>query len=100
MNTTTIKLITIIAEGVLKDRLIDAILKRGAKGYTLSEVHGHGSRGISASFWDGAQVRIETLVSPAVAEKILQHLSDEYFKDYAVVAYAENVEVVRGEKYM
>lgn len=100
MRTTTIKLVTIIAEGILKDRLLADIMRLGAKGYTYSDVHGHGTRGISASFWEGAQIKIETIVSAAVADKILDHLNSEYFTDYAVVAYVETVDVARGEKYV
>ncbi len=100
MQTTPIKLVTIIAEGVLEERIITDIKRLGARGYTLSDVRGHGTRGISASFWDGAQIKIETLVPPQVADHILEHLAKTYFTDYAVVAYVENVDVVRGEKYI
>jgi hypothetical protein len=75
-------------------------MQLGGRGYTASAVHGHGARGISNSFWEGAQVKIETLVSPAAASQILAHLNAHYFQDYAVIAYVENVEVIRGEKYV
>ena len=35
-----------------------------------------------------------------MATKIIQQISDEYFENYAVVAYTQKVNVVRGEKYM
>jgi nitrogen regulatory protein P-II 2 len=89
-----------IAEGLLEDRLLQEIQKLGARGYTCSAVHGHGTRGISESFWEGAQVKIETLVSPETAERILDHLVAHYFHDYAVIAYVSVVETVRGEKYL
>jgi nitrogen regulatory protein PII len=100
MATTTIKLVTIIAEGVLEEWLIEAITRLGAKGYTLSEVRGHGTRGVTENQWYGQKVRIETLVGPEIADLILRHLQDHYFNDYSVVAYVETVEVVRGEKYL
>lgn len=100
MNTTTIKLVTIIAEGALEHRLLDDVLRMGAHGYTVSDVRGRGTRGITASVWHGAQVKIETLVGADVAARILDHLAATYFADYAVVAYSENVEVVRAGKYV
>ena len=36
----------------------------------------------------------------STAEKIIQQVSDEYFENYAVVAYTQTVRVVRGKKYM
>lgn len=57
MKLTTVRLVTIIAEPVLKDRLIHEIYALGAHGYTISEVHGEGTRGIHASQWQGATSR-------------------------------------------
>jgi nitrogen regulatory protein P-II 2 len=39
------------------------------------------------------------LVTPEVAHQILQHVSEQYFADFAVVAWSTDVEVLRGEKY-
>ena len=99
METTTLKLVTIIAEAVLEDRLLRELRSLGARGYTIGEVRGEGTRGIHASEWEGPSLRIETLVSPEVAASILAHLADRYFTDYAVVAYAVDAQVVRGDKY-
>lgn len=100
MQTTPIKLVTIIAEGVLRDRLLHDIQQLGARGYTLGEVHGHGTRGISEHFWAGPQLRIETLVSEPVANQIFDWLRDHYFADYSVIAYMADVAVARREKYV
>jgi hypothetical protein len=54
---------------------------------------------VRASEWEGSNIRLETIVSPAVAERILNHLAEVYFANYAVIAFVENVEVVRGDKY-
>lgn len=99
MHTVTLKLLTIVAEAVLEDRLIRDLKRLGAKGYTLTEVRGEGSRGVRSSEWEGKNIRLESVVSPLVAERILSHLAEAYFPHYAVIAYLENVEVVRGEKY-
>lgn len=99
MKTETVRLLTVVAEAVLEDRLVTLVKKSGATGYTLTRVHGEGSRGVRASEWEGRNVKIETLVSDAVAERILETLTQKYFPHYAVVAYLQTVEVVRGGKY-
>ncbi|MCS7067138.1 MAG: transcriptional regulator [Meiothermus sp.] len=99
MALVSLKLVTIIAEGFLEEKLVREVKKLGAKGYTITPARGEGSRGVRASEWEGNNIRLETIVSPAVAEKILNRLAEVYFPNYAVIAFVENVEVVRGEKY-
>jgi hypothetical protein len=41
----------------------------------------------------------ETLVTAELAERILALVAAEYFPRYAVIAFAQTVEVVRGDKY-
>jgi nitrogen regulatory protein PII len=100
MPTTTLKLVTIVTEKILEDRLLRTLDSLGAKGYTLTRATGKGSRGVRASEWEGPDTRIETLVSPEVAEAIVEHVADKYFEHYAVIVYMQNAEVVRGEKYI
>jgi len=40
------------------------------------------------------------LVSPLRAARILERLAERYFAHFAVVAYLDSVEVVRGDKYV
>ena len=99
MQTTPRKLVTIIAEALLEDRLVQELRRLGANGYTLARASGRGTRGVRASEWEGNNIRIETLVDNDVADQILTHLADHYFELYAVVAYVQTVDVVRGDKY-
>lgn len=48
----------------------------------------------------GANIRIESIVSAEVADRLLQLISNEYFDRFAVIAYLSTVSVVRGEKYV
>ncbi len=100
MLTVTLKLVTIVAERVLQERLLRELKELGARGYTLTEVSGEGSRGVRASEWEGHNVKIETIVSPQVADRIIEHIAEHYFQYYAVIVYAQPVEVVRGDKYV
>ena len=100
MELVRLRLVTIIAEAVLERRLLPALAELGARGYTVAEVDGEGSRGVRAGDWEGPNLRIETVVSDPVAEAILAHLADHYFENYAVIAFVSDVEVVRGNKYV
>lgn len=97
--TVELERVTIVAEAVLETRLVALVLAAGARGWTLTSVRGEGSRGVRAGEWQG-NVKIETLVSHDTADRILAQLASEYFPRYAVVAYADRVRVVRGEKYV
>ena len=100
MKTTTLKLVTIVTERVLEDRILRKITEMGAKGYTLTQATGKGSRGVRASEWEGPDTRIESLVSSEVADQIIGYISDNLFEHYAVIVYVQDAEVVRGDKYI
>ena len=100
MELVPLKLVNIVAESLLEKRLVEGVKRLGAKGYTITPARGEGSRGIRSVDWEGQNIRLETIVSEEVALRILQRLQEEYFPHYAVIAYVENVWVVRGEKYV
>ncbi len=96
----TLKKMTIVAERVLRDKLIALIRKEGATGYTLAAVEGEGSRGVRASEFEGRNVQIETIVSAETATRIFDRLAERYLEAYAVIAYTSDVEVLRGSKFV
>lgn len=99
-NVVPLKLVTIVTERILEDRLLRKLLQLGAKGYTLTQATGKGSRGVRASEWEGPDTKIETLVSEEVARAIVDHVADSFFEHYAVIVYVQDAAVVRGEKYV
>jgi nitrogen regulatory protein P-II 2 len=100
MHTVSAKLVTIVAEPVLEEKLVAELHALGARGHTAVPSRGSGSRGMRASDPPGAGVRIELVVSEAVADRILDHVATRYFPHYAVIALVADVQVVRGEKYV
>jgi nitrogen regulatory protein PII len=99
MPTVPLRKITIVAEALLEDRLLRDLQSLGARGWTITESRGKGSRGTRAADFEGPNVRIETIVGPAVADRILVHVAEHYFEHFAVIAWVDDVEVVRGDKY-
>ena len=92
--------VSIVAERVLRDPLLELLRTHGATGWTLHTVEGEGSRGIRASEWEGHSVQIDTLVSAAIADRLMEAIAAKYFADWSVIVYASDVEVMRGEKYL
>lgn len=99
MLTHPFKMVTVIAEPVLEQRLVTEIRQLGASGWTVTYGRGEGSRGIHAAEIPGVNVRIETIVSANVADRLVSHMAAHYFVDYEVIAYTTDVGVVRSEKY-
>lgn len=99
MHSHPFKLVTIIAEPVLEPRITQGLRQMGATGFTVVEGRGEGSRAIHAAEIPGNNVRIETIVPPEIAERIVEHLASTYFTDYEVIAYLSDVTVLRGDKY-
>ena len=99
MNTHTLTLLTIVAETLLKDRLIHEIRQAGARGFTITEASGEGSRQRRVSEILGDNIKVEVITKRETAESILSVLQKDFFPRYAVVAYLIEVQVVREEKY-
>ncbi len=100
MDTEELILVTVIAEAILEHRLVRDVAASGAHGWTVCDARGQGSRGIRADEFEGANVRLETLVSAQVADAFLTVLARDYFPRYAVVAWTTPAAVVRPEKYV
>ncbi len=93
------KLITIIADEAIKDKLISELKTVGMKGYTMSPATGEGLHSQNFSSWEGMNVRIESLLSEEKALKLLEILSQKYFDKYGVIAFLQDVQVLRKEKF-
>lgn len=94
-----LKKVTIIGENVLKEGIIEIIRREGGTGHTMTLCEGEGSKGIHSSDWEGRNVKIETVANSDTANRILTAVSEKYMKNYALIAYMSDVEVVRGEKF-
>jgi nitrogen regulatory protein P-II 2 len=100
MDTTKLTLVTIIAEQVLETRVIELAKHEGATGFTSTPCRGEGTRGLRTGAEEGGNVRLELLVREAVGDAIVARLAEDWFRSYGVVAWLQEVRVVRGEKYL
>jgi nitrogen regulatory protein P-II 2 len=93
------KQVTIIGDDTVRYRIVKEIRDLGATGYTDYSVHGEGARGVRPRHAEPANVKIEVIATPEVAQRILDHIAKHYFDNYAMIAFLSDVEVLRGEKF-
>ncbi|MFM2177885.1 MAG: hypothetical protein RL015_1983 [Verrucomicrobiota bacterium] len=100
MNLHPMKLVTIICEAVLEERVVEVLRESGAHGHTAFDVRGSGRQGErSADLVESGNVQIEVIAKPSVATAVLERLHRELFAAYAMVAYESEVHVMRPDKF-
>lgn len=99
MRTTPVVCLTIVAEAVVEKRLLSDLEAAGARGWTITPGHGKSAGPVRPSDWEGPNVRIETVGSPGLVDRLLEVLARDYFPHYAVVAWTTPVSVVRPDKF-
>ena len=99
MRTVPVVCLTIVAEAVVEARLLRDLEVAGVRGWTLTTGRGRGTSQVDASDWEGANVRVETLLPAAAADRVLAMLAELYFPRFAVVAWVTPAQVVRGDKF-
>jgi len=102
MQLYPLKLVTVVGESVIMPDIAEEGIKLGATGYSMTEVAGHGSRNARNVIETGGAktLKAEFVVPMDVAERILTHVSHEYFEHYACIAWLSDVQVVRGQQYI
>ncbi len=96
----TISRVTVYSDATLEHHLIEQFLKLGVTGYTVLECRGKGKHELMHDPFQGvARVRIEMLVLPPVAEKLIHYLNADGFKGRAVLACMETVQVGAEEVF-
>ena len=94
------KLVTIVCEAYAKAAVTKLLHDVGAHGHTLFAVEGDGSRGRrEADIPDFANIQIEVIVPPEVAQTLLTRLENEFFSRYGMIAFESDVRVLRKDKF-
>jgi len=94
------QLVTVVTEAVLERDLARDLDALGVSGYTFSDARGRGTRGRRRSGWEHtSNLRLEVLCDAALAERLVAHLRERYYQDYAMVLWMQEVAVLRPEKF-
>ncbi len=100
MQTHPMKLITIVCEAYAQEAVLKLLQEVGAQGYTLFPVQGAGAQGIRpADIPEFANIQVEVIVKPEVAEHLLLHLEQVLFPQFGMVAFESDVRVLRKGKF-
>ena len=99
MKTSPLKRVTIVGASSLEEVLIKDLQRFGVKGYTYDRVHGVGAKGIRPNEWVGPNTRFEIVVAPEEADKLMEFLADTYYESYALLAWMDDVQVLRPDLF-
>jgi hypothetical protein len=99
LKTLPLKLLVIVAEAVLRDRLVAELQTLGVPGCTLTPAMSWAREGYGSGDWEGPSVRLEVVALPEVVDAILSALQEKYFASWSLMAWVSDAAVVRPEKY-
>ena len=99
MNVAHAKLVTIVLPAGLGEQLTEELKELGVSGYTTMAVNGFGLHGVKKyGLTDSANLRIETIVSESLCDRVLSHISVHY-AGVALVAHAHEVVAVPAAQF-
>jgi nitrogen regulatory protein P-II 2 len=99
MKTHRFRLVTIIAEDTLEERLVKSLISCGVTGYTLWNVRGKGSYQDRTSPWEGENIQIESIMDDATADRVADSLSREFIDHHGFVLFLTDADVLRPGKF-
>jgi hypothetical protein len=100
IHTELRTLLTAITEAAVEQVLLRDLQQLGIKAYTISDARGRGMHGLRDGAWGkSANIRVEMILPRQQAESTLLFLQEHYFANFAMVAYLQDVEVIRAEKF-
>lgn len=93
-------LLTVITESVIEKSLTRDLNQLGVRGYTIVDARGQGRRGVrSAGLGETSNIQIEIICPRAQAEAVLLEFQARYYDNYAMVAFLQDVEIIRPDKF-
>jgi nitrogen regulatory protein PII len=100
MHHYTRRMVTIVTEATLERALIAELETLGARGFTITDVRGKGSRGTRKSDWaQEGNIRVEVICDPALAESLAELVQARFYDHYAMILFMQDVSVLRPGKF-
>ncbi len=101
LETTQLYKAVLIIDSAIENRVLKAILKLGASGYTCLSCFGEGPRTMqNEPFMGSTQVQVEVVSSQEIVEDIVAFVNGPDFASYARTAYVATVEVIDPTKFL
>lgn len=100
ITSHTRKLLTIVTESAIEKDLCADLKRLGARGYTITDARGKGSRGVREASWEpSGNIRVEIVCNEEISRAIAEHVKETYYADYAMILFVSDVEVLRPAKF-
>lgn len=100
MKFHKLRLLTVITEAALESTLVEEIERLGARGYTVTNARGNGSRGVRSGAWGASSnIRMEVVCDEKVEDAITSHLRERYYENFAMILFCSDVDVIRSDKF-
>ena len=94
------KLINIVANAALEDRLVNIADSHGASGYTVLEARGAGSAGLQTGVLEGESNILFMLVVPeSRLDEVLADVERLMKRGHHLAAFITDTQVLRPEKF-
>jgi len=100
MTRHALKLVTIVCEALAREAVLEALAASGVHGWTIATVEGSGPGGArGGEIPELANIRVEVLLQPAAATKLLESLEGDLFPRYTMIAWETDVRVLRPSRF-
>jgi hypothetical protein len=94
-----VTLVTVVAAFELEPRLASDLKAIGVTAYSIGKVDGLGLHGLrTAGLVDASSLRLEMLVAPTLAERILEIIANKY-AGQPIIAYLHEVDAMPAENF-
>jgi nitrogen regulatory protein PII len=100
MTLHSLKQVTIVCESLAREAVLGVLQDAGAQGWTIATVEGLGPGGArGGEIPELANLRLEVLLQPAAAARVLERLERDLLPRYAMIVWEIDVRVLRPARF-
>lgn len=94
MNSESFILLTLVTEAALESSISEAVMRLGARGYTITDARGRGAHGVRSGDWgQGNNIRLEVIGGSELIQRIIDHLRENYDQNYGLLMFTTPVQI-------